>query len=44
MAVEAGLGGAISSALAVVGVDGEVEVHDFAFELEGWEVGRGHLK
>lgn len=42
MAVEAGLGCAVASALAVICVDGEVEIHDFAFELDGREGVRGH--
>lgn len=41
VAVEAGLGCAVASALAVVGVDGEVEIHDFSLECK---VGRGHVK
>jgi len=45
VAVEAGLGCAVASALAVVGVDGEVEIHDFSLEDKvggsGHEKGRG---
>lgn len=33
MAIQARLGGPISSALAMVGFWGELEVHDFAFEM-----------
>lgn len=42
VAVETGLGGAVASALAVICVDGEVKIHDFAFELDGREGVRGH--
>lgn len=42
VAVEAGLGGAVAPALAVVGVDGEVEIHDFS--LEDKVGGSGHEK
>lgn len=41
VAVETGLCGAVAPALAVI-VYGEVEIHDFAFELDGREGVRGH--
>jgi hypothetical protein len=41
VAVETGLGSAVAPALAVI-VYGEVEIHDFAFELDEREGVRGH--
>lgn len=41
--VQTGLSGTVAPALAMVGVDGEVEVHDLSFELERGKVLGGHL-
>jgi len=40
--VETGLGGAVASTLAMIGVYGEVEIHEFAFGLNEREGVRGH--
>ena len=42
VAIETGLGSAVAPALAVIGVNGEVEIHDFAFVLNGREGVRGY--
>jgi hypothetical protein len=41
MAIETRLGCSIPPSLPMVVVDAELEIHEFAFELQGWLEGRG---
>jgi len=42
VAIETGLGGAVAPALTVIGIYGEVEIHNFAYVLNEREGVRGH--